>query len=103
MFVLLVIQNKIYYNIKYSGNYIVRFFNILPDSKLSNHISPDYIDLETEDTNLDISNTTFTISNKDSNENITEIIERRPIIKRVYFLGESYNGTRNDTIGDNKD
>lgn len=81
------------YNIKYSGNYIIRFFNILLDDNVKEGENPD----------LNISNANFTISNKDSDGNIIDTIERRPIIKRVYFLGESYNGIRNSEIYDNKD
>ena len=72
---------------KYGGNYIVRFFNISPTSNVDDKI----------DASLNISGATFTITNG------TDTIVRRPIIKRVYFLGTSFSGKRNHISDDNKD
>lgn len=72
---------------KYGGNYIVRFFNISPTSNVDDKI----------DASLNISGANFTITDG------TDTIVRRPIIKRVYFLGTSFSGKRNHISDDNKD
>ena len=72
---------------KYGGNYIVRFFNISPESNVA----------DGNDVSLNISGANFTITDG------TDTIVRRPIIKRVYFLGTSFSGKRNHISDDNQD
>ena len=74
-------------NQKYGGNYIVRFFNISPTSDVA----------DGNNASLNISGANFTITDG------TDTIVRRPIIKRVYFLGTSFSGKRNHASDDNKD
>lgn len=84
----------------YAGNYIIRIYSKSnADGTTGGEISNfNDLKLKSEDFIID----EYRPIEDEKNKNAL-ILVRRPIIKRIYFLGQSYSGARDSRIWDNKD
>ena len=80
----------------YAGNYIIRIYSKSnADGTTGGEISK-FADLKLNSEDFIIS------KNNSANKSGFDLV-KRPIIKRIYFLGQSYSGARENRIWDNKD
>lgn len=84
----------------YSGNYIIRIYSKTNDAGTTGGEISNFNDLKLKSEDFIIDE--YRPIKDEKNKNALTLV-RRPIIKRIYFLGQSYSGARDSRIWDNKD
>ena len=80
----------------YAGNYIIRIYSKSDTETMTGGEISKFDDLKLKSKDFIIG------KDKEANGSGFDLV-RRPIIKRIYFLGQSYSGARDSRIWDNKD